>query len=434
MANETHKRYISPSIVVYARLMLWPTASNRILTAAMSLSPSTGLPLSGAIISKYYTAKTVAYVLLGKGYGMKRVYWNVKTVLVGTMLAASGPAPVWAADTAKDELLTENTQENTQQSSDTDEPQELLRKLDDDHGVYSFVLENDYFAGTDDGYTNGFRASWLSPETDIPWWMEEAAYHLPFFASEGHKRYSFAFGQAMFAPDDLRQKTLNRKDRPYAGFLYGTAGVLTDTGYRLDNLQLTLGIVGPSSLAAQTQDAVHRVIDSIDPQGWDNQLRDEPAFILSYERKWRSIYQLSPFGFAVDITPHMGASVGNVHTYASTGATLRIGYDLPGDYGPPLIRPNLPGSDFFVPTKHVGWYLFAGFEGRAVARNIFLDGNTFRDSHSVDKKILVGGIQAGVAITYKNTRVAYTHILRTKEFYGQDKADEFGAVTLSYRF
>jgi hypothetical protein len=312
--------------------------------------------------------------------------------------------------------------------------EKVLREREDPKGVFSLVLENDYFAGHDDGYTNGFRASYLSPESDIPYWIEKAAYQLPFFAEEGHKRYSFALGQSIFAPDNLRIPTLITNDRPYAGFLYGTVGMLTDTGYRLDNLQLTIGMVGPSSLAAQTQKTVHSAVDTVDPKGWDNQLKDEPGFILSYERKWRGIYQINPFGWAIDATPHLGASVGNIHTYASTGTTFRIGYDLPGDYGPPLIRPNLPGSDFFVPTKTLGWYLFAGIEARAVARNIFLDGNTFRESHSVDKKHFVGGLQAGIALTYKNTRIAYTHILRTREFEGQNNADEFGAVTASYRF
>ncbi len=310
----------------------------------------------------------------------------------------------------------------------------LLRKRSDDKGVFSIAVENDFFAGEDNGYTNGMRLSYLSPEADIPWWIEEAACTVPFFACEGHKRYSVALGQAMYSPDDLTERNLIIDDRPYAGFLYGTIGMLTDTGYRLDNVQLTLGVVGPSSLAAQTQDSWHAFGGFVDPRGWDNQLKDEPALVLSYERKWRGIYQFSPFGFAVDATPYVGGSAGNVHTHLSTGATFRLGYDLPADYGPPLIQPNIPGSDFFVPTQNIGWYLFAGFEGRAVARNIFLDGNSFKDSHSVDKNYWVGGLQTGVAFTYKDVRLAYTHIFRTREFKQQKQADEFGAVTVSYRF
>lgn len=310
----------------------------------------------------------------------------------------------------------------------------LLRERDDKKGIFSFALENDYFAGDDNGYTNGFRLSYLSPEENPPWLIESVSKRLPFFAEEGHKRYHFAFGQAMYAPDDLTQSALIKNDRPYAGFTYISAGMLTDTGYRLDNLQLTLGVVGPASGAKHVQKFIHSTIDDTDPKGWGNQLKNELGLILTYERKWRGIYQLSPFGFAVDATPHLGASLGNIDTYLSTGMMFRLGYDLPADYGPPLIRPNMPGSDFFVPTRDISWYLFAGVEGRAVARNIFLDGNTFTDSHSVDKKHFVGGAQAGIALTFEDVRVAYTHIFRTREFNGQEENDEFGAVTVSYRF
>lgn len=315
-----------------------------------------------------------------------------------------------------------------------EEPDPVLRDRKDERGTYSFVLENDKFAGKDDGYTNGVRISWLSPETDIPDWIDEGADYVPFFSHQGRRRYGFSLGQTMYAPDDLTVKQLQNDDRPYAGFLFGSVGILSDTGYRLDNLQLTLGVVGPASLAAETQDFVHHTLDTTDPQGWDNQLHNEPGFILTYERKWRGIYEFSPFGLAMDVTPHLGASLGNIHTHVTTGATARIGFDLPADYGPPLIQPSLPGSDFFAPSRELGGYLFAGLEGRAVLHNIFLDGNTFRDSHSVDKKPFVGGVQVGVALTYGDARLAYTHLFRTKEFDGQDNADEFGAITLSYRF
>lgn len=68
------------------------------------------------------------------------------------------------------------------------------------------------------------------------------------------------------------------------------------------------------------------------------------------------------------------------------------------------------------------------------ARNIFLDGNTFRDSRSVDKEPLVGDLQFGIAVTWRNVRLSYTHVLRTREFKTQGEADDFGAFSLSVRF
>jgi len=115
------------------------------------------------------------------------------------------------------------------------------------------------------------------------------------------------------------------------------------------------------------------------------------------------------------------------------GATLRIGRDLPSDYGPPSIRPSLPGSGFFRPTGDFGWYLFLGTEGRYVAHSIFLDGNTFRSSHSVDREPFVGDIQAGLVLTWGDFRLSFTNILRSDEFKGQSSPTEFGSISLSFR-
>ncbi len=113
---------------------------------------------------------------------------------------------------------------------------------------------------------------------------------------------------------------------------------------------------------------------------------------------------------------------------------MRIGDRLPLDYGPPRIQPTLSGSGFFLPRHEFGWYLFAGVDGRGVARNVFLDGNTFKNSRSVDKEPLVGDLQWSVALVWREVRVSYTHVVRTREFRTQPKHDEFGALTISIPF
>ena len=305
---------------------------------------------------------------------------------------------------------------------------------EDDKAIISAVFENDLFANTDQNYTNGLRLSWLSSENRVPVWVKDVSHRLFPYAPQAKKRIGISVGQNMYTPRDLTRRDLIVDDRPYAGWLYGSIGVVSDTGSRLDNAMLTLGVVGPASYARQTQRFVHRVVDSTIPQGWDNQLENEPGIVLTWERKWRALYQFSPFGAGVDISPHIGANLGNIFTDAAAGATVRLGFDLPADYGPPRIRPSLPGSDFFVPTQEIGGYLFAGAEGRVVGRNIFLDGNSFRDSHDVDKRYGVGSLQAGAALTYESMRLSYTHVFMTREFKGQAEAPQFGALTLSVRF
>jgi lipid A 3-O-deacylase len=307
-------------------------------------------------------------------------------------------------------------------------------ETEDSRPIFTMALENDLFSGKDNSYTNGVRLSLVSSESGVPDWMREAASTLPFVAANSYKRWSFEVGQNMYTPSDTTRDPPDPKDRPYAGWLYASAGITSDTGKTLDNYQLTLGVVGPGSLAGDTQRFVHNVIGADDPKGWGAQLHDEPGFIFSYERSWRGLYEMSPSGFGIDLTPRATVNLGNVYTHGALSAVLRIGEDLPSDYGPPLIHPGSTGSDFFVPNGTFGWYIFGGAEGRAVARNIFLDGNTFEDSPSVDKFPFIYGLQAGIAFTFGDTRLAYTQVFRSTEFKNQPEADSYGAVTMSVRF
>jgi hypothetical protein len=302
-------------------------------------------------------------------------------------------------------------------------------------GTLSLVVENDLFVDTDRHYTNGIRLSWLAPLGNEPGWVKDTARQLPMFAQADDIRVEFALGQSMFTPTDTSQRVPDPTDRPYAGWLYANIGVVAETGRRLDQMALGLGAIGPLSLAEQSQKFVHDVRGFSKPRGWDSQLKNEPTVQLTWQTSWRALVSGPLFmGLGFDATPHAGLAVGNVFDYVNGGLTLRFGQHLPDDFGPPRVEPSLPGSGFFKSDNRFGWYLFGGVDGRAVARNLFLDGNTFRNSPDVDSKLFVGDLQFGIAIVIDNVRLAYTHVLRTKEFDGQDRPDRFGAVSVSTRF
>lgn len=79
-------------------------------------------------------------------------------------------------------------------------------------------------------------------------------------------------------------------------------------------------------------------------------------------------------------------------------------------------------------------HLFASFDGRAVARDIFLDGNTFQDSHSVDKKYLVGDVSLGLGLIHRRWKFSLARVWRSKEYDGQQEPHKFGSVSLSYSY
>ncbi len=317
---------------------------------------------------------------------------------------------------------------------DTDQPAEQRA---DKGPIITAQVENDYFVSEDDSqYTHGMRLAYFSGANEVPGFVRNGVQALPFFDEWGDLRTSFAVGQSMFTPDDLSATEVVEDDRPYAGWLYVDIGVESTTAARRDLVALSLGVVGPASYAEQVQTEFHRLISAPIGEGWDNQIRNEPAVMLTYERQFHGYAPMKVFGLEADATPNWGFALGNVYTYGTTGLMLRLGSDLSQDFGPPLIQPSLPGSGYFERRgwDDFNWYVFGGIQGRAVAYNIFLDGNTFRNSHSVDKKYLVGEFQTGIVATLGDVRMGFTQIFRSKEFDGQDAPDVYGAVTVSAGF
>lgn len=301
-------------------------------------------------------------------------------------------------------------------------------------GSFSAQIENDILQGSDRHYTNGIRLSYVTPATETPAFLRSLSQTVPMFEPGSEIRGAFHISQTMYTPENTDVTFLVEDDRPYAGWLHAGFGLFSEYDNRMDSFEVDLGVVGPLSLAEQTQIWWHDVIGVNRPNGWENQLDNEPTLQFTGERKWRNVFADADTGLGFDVSPHIGAALGNVHIYGAGGVTLRFGQDLTSDYGAPRIRPSLPGSTYFSSNDGFGWYLFAGAEGRAIARNMFLDGNSFTSSHSVDKEYFVGDFQAGFAVTFGNARLAYTQVYRTKEFEQQREEDRFGAVTLGVRF
>ncbi|MFT5706235.1 MAG: lipid A 3-O-deacylase [Oceanospirillaceae bacterium] len=342
-----------------------------------------------------------------------------------------------------------------------------LAQSADDPWTLNLHFENDLFANTDLNYTNGVRVSWVSADLENFLQNQQNNYvwinrvnqllvplHPTLLPSnktgeEVHKNIVFSVGQLMFTPQDKTKTTLDNNDRPYAGWLYSGIGYQARTKSKLHSFELNVGIVGPAALAKESQDFIHNIRDIERFNGWDNQLSNELGVQLVFERKRR----FKPFkknavggfdsGFLgakrleSDFITHWGASLGNVATYVNAGAEWRIGWSLPSDFGTSTLKPggdsNNPGTG--DPNKRIlQVHGFAAVDGRLVARNIFLDGNTFTDSHSVNKKKLVADMTIGVSVVYRRWNVSYSHVYRTKEFNAQSASQKYGSLSMSYSY
>jgi hypothetical protein len=311
----------------------------------------------------------------------------------------------------------------------------------------NLIEENDSFIDHHDlHYTQGLRFSFASGEQtpgDIAFPALRAVANTVFVPDrlEGELRYGVFLGQSLFTPQDLALTAPDPRDRPYAGWLYGGVSLYRDTGDHLDRADVTLGLVGPGAEGAAVQNNWHReaplpALRGMHADGWGAQLRGEPGLILSEQRQWRLASAAG--AIELDALPEVNASIGNIFTYAAAGGLLRIGQGLGIDWGQPRIRPALSGSDFVNRSAIAGrwgaWYLFGGIEGRAVARNIFLDGNSFEHSAHVTKRPFVADFTGGLMTYLWAARLSVSYTRRTREFTTQLKQDEFVSVLLAVGF
>ncbi|MBN8716948.1 MAG: lipid A deacylase LpxR family protein [Xanthomonadales bacterium] len=335
-------------------------------------------------------------------------------------------------------------------------------------------LENDLFAGTDRNYTNGVAIALVShdltgrlrPEclprplglyTRFLGWVDPGFWN-DAGAASATQNVVVRFGQAMYTPEDKARSDLIPDDRPYAGLLY--LGLAWNRRIRpraapyemLDTRELTLGVIGPLSLAEQAQNLVHdlRGIDRFN--GWNNQLHNEPALQVAWERKFRPDRGDAAVqaGWSTDAIGSYALRLGNIETAASAGFELRAGWNIPNDFGSYPIRPgaeNRPPSAA-ADLREVqpqspraprpGAHAFVNVEAKAVAWDFSLDGNLFGASHHVTRRPWVTQAALGLSSQWllhgHGVRLALMRVWRSREFEEQRGHHTFGSVALSVEF
>ena len=208
--------------------------------------------------------------------------------------------------------------------------------------VLTFYWENDGTVAkpnnnTDRHYTNGVKATFAHRPD---WAGKLASALMPGPVLKGgdpQAAVGYAFGHNIYTPDGIETVALLPEDRPYAGWLYVGAYLQRATENEFDHLELNVGMIGPSALGEDVQRIVHDFFDQAEPRGWDNQLGDEFGFNVTYQRKWKFVF-FTDDHWSAELIPQAGLTLGTVNRHANISALVRVGTNLPGDFGPGRIE------------------------------------------------------------------------------------------------
>lgn len=270
----------------------------------------------------------------------------------------------------------------------------------------SFTLDNDLFIGNDNGYTNGIYVSFFDtgdegnalPSRDF--WVSPLMWSMP-AATPDAAVNAYSAGQTMSTPSDITIENPDQSELPYSALLALTNTYVAITRSHADLVATTVGIVGPAALGEESQKFVHEIINGDEPLGWDTQLENEIVFNFNRGRTWR--YWVSKTG-NTDILTNGQIGIGTVRSSLDAGVYVRYGRDLISSYATTLFsnsRTSNPGA------VNGGWYVYAGIEAGYIFNQIFTDGNTYRDSRSIDYDSEYVGVSSGLAFSGEDWSITF---------------------------
>jgi len=140
------------------------------------------------------------------------------------------------------------------------------------------------------------------------------------------------------------------------------------------------------------------------------------------------------------LIPTFEADVGNIAIRATAGISARFGWNIPKDFGASTMSTGgetgiaVYGQHSNTHRDNWSFSVNLNVSSSAVARDIFLDGNTFAQSHSVDKKYFIVGAGAGFTARYKQVALDYHYQKHTKHFDTEKSNHGYSSVIVSILF
>lgn len=232
--------------------------------------------------------------------------------------------------------------------------------------------------------------------------------------------------QKSFPDNDLIEQDF-QFERPFAGLLYGVLGANYTFKRYFIRAEFLLGVMGPSSGAAEIQNWIHDKLPTSGlVEGWKFQLPDQVIANFNLKLTYDITPKASFYDFFttvetrlgnlyIDFTPAIGARVGKFNSISSS---IGFNNDLLGE----------------IPLREI--YFMSSFSGTFAAYNGTAQGNIFGPKFKYaldDISNFHSTITNGIYVGGKRYGISFKHIITFGKVLPGER-HMYGVLNLRYRF
>lgn len=275
----------------------------------------------------------------------------------------------------------------------------------------SLVVQNDYFTGTDHGYSDGTELVWSWAPSDT---------------NSVVARNALGVRNRMYTPDSIEAHKLLPTERPYCATLSAFFQVWRREQDELVKYEVEAGVLGPHAYGEQLQSWAHRVIKYTIPQGWEDQLHPDEPILNLYMQRWHPLGLVGDAsGWQARADGVYGGALGTTFIHAEGGVCGKAGWNIPPDAAGGTVLANRNGA----------WFVFVFVEprGRFVLHNATLGGSMFHDRANERELIpVVGEAEFGLTAGRGGFSFTYSIVGSTAEFQHQNLKQDYGNIRVDY--
>lgn len=283
---------------------------------------------------------------------------------------------------------------------------------------FRFNYDNDYFAATDENYSQGYNLEFVAPI-----FSKNPLNFLLINSTNSSTKYGLSLEHIGYTPNHYELPEIQFGDRPFAAaIMLKSFSVSKNIEKQLRwHSSISLGIIGPGAFGEEMQVGIHKWTGNKTPLGWRHQIKND--VVINYQVGLeKQLFQFNNFLF---LQAQSNLEIGSLFTNVSAAANLILGK-----------FENIFTSETTKPKFQI--YAYAQPVFSVVGYDATLQGGLFnrKSPYTISNKNLerfTAQFNFGLVIQTKTLYFEYTRSSISKEFETGATA-RWGGIRIGFEF